>query len=231
MGIIDRIIFKSLNIERSYSQCGEDKILSHLFASSGKEKITYLDVGTNHPKIHNNTYLFYLRGGSGVCVEPNPAFASLIRSARPRDKCLSVGVSPGEDCQAEFFLMSSHTLSTFSKEDAFALEESGAYSIQTTLTIPIRNINGIIKDNFDKPPDLISLDVEGWNEEIVRSLDLDHFRPPCFCVETLTFSENGQGQKIRGILDVFHESGYVVFADTHINTIFVDPSSSIGNFK
>jgi len=222
MSFLDRVIFKTLKMERSYSQSGEDKILFHLFSSVGKKNISYLDVGANHPQIHNNTYLFYLKGSCGVCVEPNPAFAGLIRSARPRDVCLNVGISTGGDDLADFYLMSSHTLSTFSKEEAVELDKAGVTSIEKTLKIPVRDINKIIEENFDAPIDLVSIDAEGWSEEIVKSIDFDRFRPFSFCVETLTFSENGDGQRLEGIFAVFEKNRYTVYADTHINTIFVD---------
>jgi len=222
MSILDRAVYKVLKMERCYSQSGEDKILFHFFSSIGKDKITYLDVGTNHPQLHNNTYLFYRNGGHGVCVEPNPKLAELIRTTRSRDVCLNVGVSFDEDRVADFYLMSSHTLSTFSKDEAIAMNEAGVHRIESTLQIPLRNINSIIRDHFPEQVDLVSIDVEGWNEEVVRSLDLSRVRPLCLCVETLTYSENGHGEKITGINEFLLDNGYTVYADTHINTIFVD---------
>ena len=229
MSFIDRAVFKILKMESCYSQSGEDKILFHFFSSLGKDKITYLDIGTNHPQIHNNTYLFYRKGSSGVCIEPNPKLADLIRSTRSRDVCLNVGVSFDEERVADFYMMSSHTLSTFSKEDATALDRAGVYKIEETLRIQLRSINSILETQFTEPVDLISIDVEGWNEEVVRSIDFSRFRPLCLCVETLTFSDNGYGEKIPGITEFLVENGYSVYADTHINTIFVD-SENQGKF-
>ena len=45
----------------SFAQAGEDRILRLLFYTLGKEKISYLDIGTNHPIHFNNTFLFYLQ--------------------------------------------------------------------------------------------------------------------------------------------------------------------------
>jgi len=71
----------------SYSQCGEDRILRHIFSVFGIEKPTYLDIGAHHPVALSNTYLFYQKGATGVLVEPNPArYRELVR-ARPRDVC------------------------------------------------------------------------------------------------------------------------------------------------
>ncbi|MBK7708124.1 MAG: FkbM family methyltransferase [Acidobacteria bacterium] len=140
--------------------------------------------------INNNTYYFYRNGGSGVCVEPDPSLARLIRKVRPLDTCLNIGISVKDDDCADFYSMSSHTLSTFSEIDAINLEKGGKYRIEKILTLPVRNINSIIKENFDRPIDLVSIDVEGWNYEIIKSFDFSSTRPFCFCAETITFSEN-----------------------------------------
>jgi FkbM family methyltransferase len=222
MSFTDRILYKFLKIERSYSQTGEDKILSMLFQGFGKSNIRYLDVGTNDPVAINNTYLFYRNGGSGVCVEPNPEMCRRIRKKRPRDKCINVGIGAEDGAEADFYTMSSHTLSTFSKEEAEGINAAGVFKIESVSKVPLKTINSIIKENFLTPPDLVSIDVEGWNEEIVYSLDFESPRPFCFCVETLTFSHSFNGRKLTGIIDHFEKNNYSVFADTHINTIFVD---------
>lgn len=222
MNLTDKLLFKFLKIERSYSQAGEDKILRLMFQSFEKRNITYLDIGTNDPVSINNTYLFYLNGGGGVCVEPNPELCRRIEQKRPRDKCLNVGVGVEDGVVADFYEMSSHTLSTFSKVEAEELDAAGMYTIEKVSKVPLRTINGIIADNFQTPPDLVSIDVEGWNEEIVRSFDFTQCRPFSFCVETITFSESFDGKKLTGINEYFEAHNYSVYADTHINTIFIN---------
>jgi methyltransferase, FkbM family len=203
---------------------GEDKILSYLFSSIGKTGISYLDIGTNHPQIHNNTYLFYQRGGKGVCVEPNPELFDMIERSRPRDKSLNIGLGI-EDAIADFYVMSPHTLSTFSQSEALAMDAEGRHKILSVLQVPLKTINSIIRENFETAIDLVSIDVEGWNEEIVASFDFTQNRPLCFCVETIAFSENDAGKKLWKIFEIFEKNDYSVYADTHINTIFIDRRS------
>jgi FkbM family methyltransferase len=221
MNLIDRILFKLFKVERTYSQCGEDKILDLLFKRYGKSKIAYLDVGANHPLMNSNTCFFYKQGHSGVCIEPNPYLCDLIRKRRPRDKCLNVGLGE-KDGIIDFYLMSSHSLSTFSKEDAERLDSEGKYKIEKVLKIPTRTLNSIVDEYFESPIDLISIDVEGWNEQIIRSIDFTRNRPFCFCVETIEFSEDSNARRLTDIFDVFKKNNYNVYADTHLNTIFVD---------
>ncbi len=70
-------------IRGSYSQFGEDLIIAKLL---GKSKcVSYIDCGCHDPKKFSNTYYFYKRGGSGICIDVTPAaiekgrqFASVI---------------------------------------------------------------------------------------------------------------------------------------------------------
>ena len=63
---IKNIFYKS---QTTYSQTGEDLILDILLKD--KPKGFYIDIGGNHPKKFNNTFLFYKKGWDGINVEPN----------------------------------------------------------------------------------------------------------------------------------------------------------------
>src|SRR5262245_41670593 len=76
----------------SFSQVGEDLIINYLFQSLNIARPSYLDIGTNHPIVGNNTYFFYLRGSKGVCIEPDPQLFRLIRQKRPLDTHINAGV-------------------------------------------------------------------------------------------------------------------------------------------
>jgi hypothetical protein len=58
--------------------------------------------------------------------------------------------------------------------------------------------------------------------QILQSLDLDKWRPEVFCIETLTYTEDKTERKLREIIDHMLGKDYMVYADTYINTIFVD---------
>jgi FkbM family methyltransferase len=226
--MIDKILRKIGKItgaeyrQTTYSQAGEDIIMELILERLRLSKVSYLDIGTNHPKKFNNTYFFYKKGHNGVCVEPNPALAKTIKRVRPNDKTLNVGLSSGEEYTADFFVLSADTLSTFSKEDAEKLDAEGTFTIKEKIPIELKNVNNIIAENFaDKGPTIISLDVEGWNEEIIRSFDFAKYKPEIFCIETTYFEPDGKIERIEGIFEVMKENGYKIFSDNQINTIFV----------
>jgi len=207
---------------KSYSQAGEDRILSYLFGTMGMHRPTYLDIGANDPIHGNNTYLFYENGSSGVCIEPDPAIFENLSKTRERDACLNVGITFDDKKEADFFVFPIPALNTLSKKEAEYREKNGSYKVEKIIRIPLKTINEIIEKNFSATPDLVNLDVEGIDLEIIKSLDFNKYRPFAFCIETITYSENRTEQKITEILDFVVSKGYLIYADTHINTIFVD---------
>lgn len=211
----------SENQKVSYSQCGEDLILQQLFTVLGISKVIYLDVGAHHPTYLSNTYLFYEKGGHGVCVEPDPLLFMEFAEKRPHDITLNcgVGVSGGE---ADFFIMSTSTLNTFSKVEAERYQSYGKQRIVKTIKIELKTIYEIIAKNFEKCPNLVSLDVEGLDYLILQNFDFEKYRPEVFCLETLSYTEDKSERKLTEIIDLMHANGYMTYADTYINTIFVD---------
>ncbi|HEY5293654.1 MAG TPA: FkbM family methyltransferase [Burkholderiales bacterium] len=214
----------SENCKISYSQCGEDLILQQLFMVLGIYKVSYLDIGAHHPSYLSNTYLFYESGGHGVCVEPDPSLFAEFAKKRPRDINLNcgVGISSGE---ADFFVMSSSTLNTFSRAEAERYQSYGKQRVLQTIRVAMRPVNEILEQYFEKCPNLVSLDVEGMDYLILRNFDFGKFRPEVFCLETLSYTEDKSERKLTEIIDLMHENGYLTYADTYINTIFVDSAA------
>lgn len=206
----------------SYSQCGEDLIIEFVFQALNIARPSYLDIGAHHPVYLSNTYLFYRKGSSGVCIEPDPSLCRKIRRKRGRDTCLNIGTGVSAQSEAEFYLMTTRTLNTFCREEAERYQSYGSQKIEQVVRIPLLPINDVIMDNFPSCPDFVSLDVEGLDLEILKTFDFDRYRPQVFCIETLTYTEDKTEKKLVEIIDFMTGKGYLNYADTYINTIFVD---------
>jgi FkbM family methyltransferase len=209
-------------IHSSFSQAGEDQIIRYLVNDCLQLKQpTYLDIGTNHPFLGNNTYYFYSRGSRGVCVEPDPRYEKLIKRYRRKDIFIRAGVGTTGSVKAQFYLFPEKYSgwNTFSEEEALKRKaETGIdYKI---VQQDILNINEIIKHNFSPHPNIISLDVEGLDLSILQSLDFEKYRPEIICVESITFSNSNEQEKIDEISNLVKSKNYFVFADTYVNTIF-----------
>lgn len=212
---------ESAAMPRSYSQCGEDLITRFLFESLGIKTPNYLDIGAYDPAKFSNTMLFYKCGSKGVCVEPNPQRARRFARRRRQDLVLNAGIGDGTQKEAPFYVMSIPTLSSFDLESCQAVEASGQANIIETLQLPLLDINHIAQKYFSNKIDFLSLDVEGWDERILSSIDFDQVRPKVICVETMDFLSLRKRPFAAHLLEA---NGYSNYADTHINTIFFDTS-------
>lgn len=206
----------------SYSQCGEDIIVSYVLDCIGIKKPSYIDIGAHHPIYINNTYLFYRKGSSGVCIEPDAALYKEILKKRPRDMCLNIGITTQNNKIANFYMMNEKSLSTFSRVEAMRLEKMVNKKIVSIKRIPVHTVNDIIKNNFNKTPNILSIDIEGLDLLVLKSLDFKLYKPEVVVAETLTYSEDKKEAKIKPISEYMKTRGYFAYADTYINTIYVN---------
>ena len=215
----------------SFAQSGEDLIVKRVLSRLGVSDFSYLDVGANDPCSINNTYLLYENGGSGVLVEPNVELCLKIRRQRPRDKVLNFGIGniKGE-ASADYFTFENNVLNTFDEEDAERSKKDSV--LKGVRKVALRNINDIIAEEFDAVPHFINLDTEGFDLGILSSFDFEKHMPLVFCVETIIFSRaEGIEEKEDRIIDLMLNRGYMVYADTHINTIFVDKERWLSRYR
>jgi hypothetical protein len=92
------------------TQFGEDEYILDLFEKNFKGK--FLDIGCYHPTKHNNTYLMYKNGWSGINIDLNPLAIELFDFMRPRDININIGISDSEDERKLYFINEFNTQNT-----------------------------------------------------------------------------------------------------------------------
>lgn len=224
--IPDRIlslIERTVGAKLTYAQYGEDLIVDRALRNLGIERPTYLDVGAYSASLLSNTALFYRRGLSGVCVDADPELCAAFRRRRPRDICINAGVGGTSSVAEPFYVMSVRALSTFSAAAAERLVGSGEYSIERIVPVPVVTLAALIERYCRAAPNFLSVDIEGDELAALETLDFEACRPEVVCAETLTFSDDPADEvRLAGISELMLSNDYLVFADTRVNTIFVD---------
>jgi FkbM family methyltransferase len=206
---------------KSYSQCGEDLIIQYVFSLRGISKPSYIDIGANDPFYISNTALFYENGSRGVNIEANPKLIDNFNKFRSSDVNINIGVGP-ENSSLVFYVMNDNTLSTFSKFEADKFVNTGKYEIIEEINIPIITINKIIDTHCDGIfPDFLTLDAEGLDFEILKSIDFEKSHPKLICVEVADYSPTGAGRKRIEIIDFLESKDYFEYASTNLNAIMV----------
>lgn len=204
----------------SYSQCGEDLIIKHVFAGLGIIRPSYIDIGAYHPFHLNNTALFYANGARGINIEPNLGKFKLFVNARRKDINLNVGVAR-KPAILDYYEIANPALNTFSKEEAENSVKEG-YKIIRISKVKVETLENILQKYWKRQfPHLLSLDAEGMEFEILKEINFRKNYPYVICVETLSFSTSGKGVKDYQLIKYIEKQGYLSYADTNINTIFV----------
>jgi FkbM family methyltransferase len=206
----------------SFSQVGEDIIIKTLLRDLGITAPAYLEIGSNHPVVDNNTYLFYLKGGSGVCVEPDKVLYDAIKKQRPNDTVLNVGVGINGTTEADFYAFPQPYTgwNTFSKTEADKRVTETGVAFSQVRKVKMLGVNEIMRTYFTGGVDVLSLDVEGLDLAIIKELDFALHSPKIICIETVLFSNTLRKEKNEELIAYILDRGYVTYADTYINTIF-----------
>lgn len=210
---VDTIVARLLDYgdkTRTYSTNKEDNLMLEAIEKMGIKDFSYMDVGVCHPVVRNNTYLFYEMGNvNGVLVEPNVSMCNLASVYRPLNKLVNCGAAPDDKTDELLYYYDTNNpgLNTFSKDVA---EKRNMLS--NVLKITVKNINAIIRENFEAYPNILDIDTEGMDYEILEGIDFEEFPINIICAET-----NGD---IR-FYNLLHKYGYKVYAETKENTIFI----------
>ena len=165
-----------------YSQNYEDYILGYVFKNV--KKGFYIDVGANDPNTDNVTRYFYERGWNGMNIEPNVDLFNKIVHSRPGDSNYNVGISNCEGTMAFYQETDSgsHGLSTFDKEiSEREKKENGAHFSE--ISVPVTTLDKIIEKAPPSEITFISIDVEGFEKQVLESIDLIKYRPTVLCIE------------------------------------------------
>ncbi|WP_169979022.1 FkbM family methyltransferase [Tautonia rosea] len=197
--------------EPSYSQCGEDIALKSLLNLHRIRKGVFVDVGAYHPVHLSNTYRLYCCGWRGINIEPTPGRIDAFKLYRPRDISLAVGVTPDGKRTTQFYCFQQSELNTFSDEIAQQRIDAG-HQLVCKRDVPVVNLNDILTRWIPEVEmiDVMSIDCEGLDESILKSLDWSRWSP-----RILIFEQDGVPfAEIPGlpIVSFLSSRGYELFA-------------------
>jgi FkbM family methyltransferase len=168
----------------SFSQNGEDVVLWRALHDVHDGR--YIDVGANHPQVFSVSRGFYDRGWSGITVEPDPEFARMQRSERPRDVMFEAAITLKDGDTITFHVVDGTGLSTVNPNLAQAHARAGYDTHDVDVTT--RTLDSILKEAGWEGLDIhfMSIDTEGSERAVLESIELSVWRPWVLVVEATT---------------------------------------------
>jgi FkbM family methyltransferase len=163
----------------SYAQNFEDVMLARVFA--GRDNGFYVDVGAADPVNLSVTKWFYDLGWSGLNIEPNKQLFDRLAAGRPRDINLDCGVGATAS-EAQFLELDVGELSSFDPRVQQNAQSRGAAG--ATRVVKVVPLTDLLAEHCEgRRIDFLKIDVEGWELEVLKGLDLRRFRPVVILAE------------------------------------------------
>ena len=211
------------NLTNVYGQCGEDLLLRLFCETSNNYRGFYVDIGAFHPVTFSNTNYFYKNGWNGINIDANPYSIEEFNKERQRDINIESGVSDQYGELEYYYFGKNSTINTFDKNHALNMEKIHDTKIKEIKRIKVQPINAILERYVPKGQyiDFMTIDVEGYDLKILRSLDFSKYSPGYFLLEDLEATNKGFEVIEKTPLSRFlKEKGYKAVGATHLTILF-----------
>ena len=214
------IYIRNFKFLKNGSQFGEDKYIKELFDKNFIGK--FLDVGCYHPTRHNNTYLMYKSGWSGMNIDLNPLTIELFDFMRPRDININSGVSDMEIEKKLYFIDELNTQNTLDQNQLNFLKNHHNIKESEILEkkIMTRNLNNILHDHKFYNIDFMNLDIEGHELKVLETLDFNKINIKYLCIEMIKHNEDSilNNEKIK---DLLSQNNFKLIKNFDFNYIYM----------
>jgi hypothetical protein len=219
-------LLRFLGFTPVFSLDGEDSILNKYFCNFNKGN--YIDIGSNEPVKNSNTFAFYLKNWSGICVDPIPYLKRKYKFYRPRDLFINSGISGNSKNSNNelnyYFYKDYPDCSTFDPQRVIKLRKNYRREPTSVTGISILTVAKLleISSNFFRNNEnihLLNLDTEGFEYEICENFFLEKVFPWMICIEELGYTaENVTTSKIY---ELMKNNNYLLASRTFLTSIYI----------
>ncbi len=216
------------SLAEQYAQCGEDVIVAGFAEAAVRtgvipawNRLVCVEVGANHAFGDSNSYLLEKRHAvRSILVEANPDLVPNLRTGRPKATVVNVAIC-ADDGETITLYRSRHSeLSSLSRQFVDGWHE-GRVGVADAIEVPAMRIRELFEQCVaaNERILLLSIDIEGADRPVILDTPFDTVRPVLVMLEPSERFHRGEGQRM---VDLMAARGYVLFAQTRVNLMFVD---------
>ena len=192
-------------------QKGQDKWVV-FSALPFKRKGFFLDLAAADGVTHSNTYILEnLLGWNGICIEPNPTCLGLLRKRR---KCIIDDSVVSDEREVVRFRIDNGQLGGIVADDTDNNARIRSEQLMNAEIITCKSVTlADVLERHGAPTeiDYFSLDVEGSEERVIRSLDFEKYRFRCMTIERPTPKVN----------EILFANGYVFVKNKRFDSFYI----------
>jgi FkbM family methyltransferase len=192
LGNLRRSAFEMAGNDR-YSRPALNNLDAKLSRYLTKNNGIFIEAGANDGFTQSNTYyLEKFRNWNGLLVEAIPSLYEKARRRRSNCRVFNCALVPfgqeGEDVELTYGNLMSVVKGAMGNSDAEAEHfqrakqhdpKAGTFSVK----VPGRCLSSLVEECGFQQIDFLSLDVEGFEEQVLRGIDFSRHRPAYICVE------------------------------------------------
>ena len=206
-----------------YAEYSTDKIVRERYFPNFDRPGVMVEVGGGTPDFLSMSKHFKDSGWRTIIIEPNPLFAQKHRemgnevceyACSSEDRTGVPFTVVSQKVEAYGGMVTDHAFSSLELKPSYAALLP-ATANRKTITVDVRRLDGILADLSIAKVDLLSIDVEGWEIEVLKGFDTNRISCSVIVIENLNH-EPSYAEYMGGIgysLDKIIEYNYVFTKD------------------
>jgi FkbM family methyltransferase len=208
-----------------HSQDKQDQFLEENIFRGYKNGI-FVDVGAHDGITINNTLFFEKeRNWTGINVEPIPSVFEKLKESRPN--CINLNIAVDEkDSTADFILNIGHTEMISGLSSSYdvrhharrEVENSMYGSKSSVINVKTKTLKSILSENDIKHVNYLSIDVEGAEFSVIKSIDFNNI-----FIDVIGFENNYKDASVD-IVKFLEEKGFIVI-DSRMDIMMIHKES------
>lgn len=196
-----------------YGQLSEDRVLAEWLP---EDNGAYIDIGAGYPVRGSNSYLFYKRGWRGIAIEPIKSNALIFKILRPRDTVINK-LAGNQSGKVTFYQFDPYEYSTTNTEIASLMERRADTKLIAKRKVSQMKVSDLNVKMSPYEATFISIDAEGADLDILKSISWSNCKPRVCCVEEWADRHNPS----ENVTDFLTAQGYKLVSNLSPSLIFV----------
>lgn len=203
-----------MNKKKYHSQFGQDAFLDKIIFD-GKKDGFFIDIGANHPQKLSNTLYFERLGWEGIAFEPQPRLCKLWKARGGKTQCFNYALGDKES-KVEF--------AEYRGDDEYGslagvASTLGASASGEKYWVRQRRLGNVLRELNIKEVDFVSMDVEGYEMNVLRGIDFEDVDIKCFVIENN--KHRGLTEIDMGMRKFMDKKGYAFIGRIGIDDVFI----------